>query len=214
MSTRQAESLHLVSGPPEWTGLTERRSLTTTPDLFAFFLGRVETAVNHQAAPVSANTVYYLSNLLAEQGRADESNAPTTLVELRQKASEAPHAEAVSLWKRLGDQSLMVTGYFREHLERRRLSRDYVATMGTCAYGALERILTGPRGGFGEVFGELAGKWGTCADVIAEVRDEACERSDRDILKLYEEWLSTGSPRVAERLRELGVIPIRAGGQS
>jgi hypothetical protein len=214
MSTRSAESIHLFGPTTEPLAPTPSRGLTTASDLFAFFLGRVETAAAHQGAPVSENTVYYLSNLLAEQGRPDESGAPTTLVELRQAAAAAPRAEAVTLWKRLGDQSLLVTGYFREHLERRRLSRQYVATMGTSAYGVLERLLDGPRGGFGEIFGELAERWQTCANLLAEVRDESAERSDTDIVKLYEEWLATGSPRVAERLRELGVVPVRVAGHS
>lgn len=180
------------------------------PDLFQFFLGRVETAVAHQRAEVSPNAVYYLSQLLAEQGRAEEGEGTTTLVELRQRAATAPPAEAVNAWKKIGDHSLLVTGYFREQIAGRRLSASYYTAMGRAAYDVLSRLLHGPKGGFGEVFGELAGRWDSCTEVIGEVRDEARARRDTDIVRLYEEWLATGSPRVAERLRELGVIPGRA----
>jgi hypothetical protein len=41
------------------------------------------------------------------------------------------------------------------------------------------------------------------------VRQEARENTDADVLRLYEEWLASGSPRAAERLRALGVVPVR-----
>lgn len=191
-----------------------RSGVVAEADLFQFFLGRVETAVAHQRADVSPNAVYYLTQLLAEQGRAEDGAGTTTLVELRQRAVTAPPGEAVHAWKKMGDHSLLVTGYFREEIERRRLSVSYYASMGRAAYDVVSRLLQGPRGGLGEVFGELAGHWESCAEVIGEVRDEARTRRDTDIVKLYEEWLATGSPRVADRLRELGVIPARVQGSS
>jgi hypothetical protein len=185
------------------------QELITEADLFEFFRTRVEEAVAHQRAPVSNNTVYYLSHLLAEQGRAQSDGDPT-LVELRQRAVEASRAESVTIWKQLGDRTLVVTGYFREQLDRRKISRDYYARMGCTAYDSLSRMLGGE--GFGGIFGELAARWEACSDVIAEVRDEAADRNDADVVRLYEEWLKTGSPRIAERLRTLGVVPMRSQG--
>lgn len=185
--------------------------LVSHADLFEFFHERVESAVLHQRTPVSPETRYYLSSLLAEQGRLEPDQADATLVELRQRAAEVPRAAAVPLWQALGDRTLLVAGYFREQIERRRLTRDYYARMGTSAYDVLARMLGGE--GFGAIFGELAERWHACSDVIAEVRDEGAERNDADVLRLYEEWLQSGSPRVAERLRQLGVVPIRTPGQ-
>lgn len=193
-------------------GGASKEGLVKDPDLFGFFLERVETAVAHQGQPVSANTVYYLSHMLAEQGRTDPAAADATLVELRQRAVSAPQPEAVTWWKKLGDRSLLLTGYFREHLARRSITPGYCEAMGSSAYGVLARTMAGPQGGFGEIFSELADNWRKCSEVVAEVRDEAAERSDTDIVRLYEEWLETGSPRVAERLRELGVLPMRTRG--
>lgn len=193
-----------------------KQPLVADPDLFEFFRERVESAVVHQRAPVSEPTVFYLSQMLVESGRADGDGEETTLVELRQRAVAAPPAEAVSVWKRLGDRSLLVTGFFRHHAERRRISRDYYAGMGAAAYDALAGLFGGRSRnaeGFAAIFSELAERWHACSDVIAEVHDEAEERTDSDIVRLYEEWLATGSPRVADRLRALGVVPMRAQGQ-
>jgi hypothetical protein len=176
-------------------------------NLFDFFFERVEHAVQHQRAPVTENTVFYLSSLLAEQGRSEGDD--TTLVELRYRAIGAPPSEAVQLWRRLGDDSLLLAGYFREHLERRRLSPTYCADMGRSAYRVVSHLLDDTAG---SIFDELARQYVHCVDVIAEVRDEARERTDTDLVRLYEEWLSTGSPRVAERLRGLGLVPVRTAG--
>ncbi|MFN7147150.1 MAG: hypothetical protein ACK4YP_25500, partial [Myxococcota bacterium] len=115
-------------------------------------------------------------------------------------------------WRKLGDHSLLLIGFFREHLERRRISRDYCARMGETAYRSLERILDVRGVGFAEIYAELAERYESCAEVIAEVRDETRERSDTDIVRLYEEWLASGSPRVAERLQRLGLVPTRVTG--
>lgn len=194
---------------------TEAAGLVTEGNLFDFFHERVEAAVQHQRAPVSENAVFYLSSLLAEQARREdeaEAEGAPTLVELRHRAVMAPPPEAVSLWRKLGDQSLLLTGFFREHLERRHISREYCSRMGETAYRSLERLLDPRGGGFAEIFAELAERYPACVEVIAEVRDETRERSDTDIVRLYEEWLESGSPRVGERLRQLGVVPTRVVG--
>lgn len=188
-------------------------ALCAEANLFDYFHARVETAVAHQRAAVSESTVFYLSSLLAEQGRRDdEEEEGATLVELRQRAANAPFADAVSLWRRMGDSSLIAVGFFREQLERRKLSPAYYREMGRSAYGVLARLLRDPSGDAPDVFGELADRYETCTEVIAEVRDETRECNATDIVRLYEEYLATGSPRVGERLRQLGVIPMRSGG--
>jgi hypothetical protein len=193
---------------------TEPAGLIAEGNLFDFFHEHVGNAVLHQRAPVSDNAVYYLASLLAEQARReDEADAEgPTLVELRHRAVMAPLPEAIPLWRKLGDRSLLLTGFFHEHLERRRISRDYCVRMGESAYRSLERLLDTGGGGFAEIFAELAERYPACVEVIAEVRDETRERSDTDIVRLYEEWLASGSPRVAERLRQLGLVPSRVVG--
>lgn len=189
--------------------------LTLESDLFVFFRGRVQEAAAHQRAGVSERAVLYLSRMLTDLGHEQDAAPPAgeTLAELHLRASLAEPAEAVTLLKRLGDWSLLLTGYFREHLARRRLSPEYCSRMGGGAYQRLERMFPGDVS-IAPVFGELAERYDTCVEVIAEVRDEAANRSDSDVLRLYEEWLRTGSPRVAERLRALGVVPGRPGGSS
>ena len=43
--------------------------------------------------------------------------------------------------------------------------------------------------------------------MLNEVAEMAHTHTDKDILRLYEIWLKTGSPRAHGLLRELGVSP-------
>jgi hypothetical protein len=192
-----------------------RRSLCTAENLFDFFHQRVEDAATHQGLEVSQDGVYYLSNLLVERTRTERSGGGETMVELSIRAGQGDRIGAIKAWREMGDRALYVSGFFRSSIARGPVGVDYYLDMGASAYDRLSRMLRvagGTGGGFEDVFGELSESFRQCSEVLDEVRQEVRERTDLDIVKLYEEWLATGSPRVADRLRELGVIPMRPGG--
>jgi len=62
-------------------------------------------------------------------------------------------------------------------------------------------------GALGEVFAELSAKFQRLVDALNEVSEMSHRHSDRDVLRQYEIWLKTGSPRAREILLRLGVIP-------
>ena len=49
-------------------------------------------------------------------------------------------------------------------------------------------------------------------DALNEVSETSYTHSDRDVLRLYEIWLKTGSARSYALLKRLGVDPTAAGG--
>ncbi len=57
------------------------------------------------------------------------------------------------------------------------------------------------------MFAELAAKFQRLVDALNDVSEMSWRSSDRDVLRLYEVWLRTGSPRAHALLRELGVSP-------
>jgi hypothetical protein len=83
--------------------------------------------------------------------------------------------------------------------------------MGGCAYGYLcdrgECTLRGQA--LVEVFRELAQRFGGFVDVLAEVGEKAHGSDSRDILRMYDLWLKTGSQRLERKLRERGITPTR-----
>ncbi|MGB0639359.1 MAG: hypothetical protein ACPGTU_08505 [Myxococcota bacterium] len=182
-------------------------------NLFDFFHSAVDTAVHSKGANVSEDGVFYLSNLLVERGRASETDLPQTLVELQIRAREEGGAAAVGAWRELGDRALYMSGFFRASLHRKNVSVEYYLSMGSAAYQQLATALrwSGAGGGFEHIYEELAGQFETCSAILQRVRDAVRAHSNSEILKLYEQWLATGDPLVADRLSKLGVVPMRPG---
>lgn len=191
-----------------------QRNIARAENLFDFFHASVDAAANRAGSPVSEEGLYYLSHLLVERGRAPEKGAPDTLVELYAAAQQGGAAR-VSALRELADRALYVTGFFRGSLRRRTVSVTYYMDMGASAYHRLSQIAAGPRGearGLDGVWGELSEKFEAASDLLQDVREEvavSAEHRDADVLRLYEAWLATGSPGLYQRLRELGVVPMR-----
>jgi hypothetical protein len=125
-------------------------------------------------------------------------------------ASSTQHRDEVL--RRLGDVSLFIAGFFAQSFARKLIDIDYHIAMGGRAYGTLAENLRGSARGqaYGAVFQELAQKFQRLVDVLNEVADMAYTHSDQDILRLYEIWMKTGSPRAYSILRRLGVEPVAA----
>jgi hypothetical protein len=78
--------------------------------------------------------------------------------------------------------------------------------MGGRAYGTLaDGLARGRRQVMSRVFAELAAKFLPLVDALGEISDAARRYTQADILRLYEIWLKTGSPRARGQLRQLGI---------
>jgi len=60
-----------------------------------------------------------------------------------------------------------------------------------------------------EVYIELGNSFAKFVDVFAEVGEQAQLNDSSDILRLYEIWQCSGSDHAAEKLRKLGIQPLR-----
>ena len=60
------------------------------------------------------------------------------------------------------------------------------------------------------MFRELAAKFQRMVDALNELAETSYEHSDRDVMRLYEIYLKTGSPRARNLLLRLGVQPVAA----
>jgi hypothetical protein len=202
----------------------ENKSLLAVTNLREFFHDSVQTALRQQRVAVDEQTEHYVVNVLTMFARSEELYEQTPegvrlrpLAHMLAEASEAPtpHKRDETL-RRLGDVSLFVAGFFAQSFARKLVDVDYHIAMGGRAYGTLaESMRGGVRGQvFSAVFMELAQKFQRMVDVLNDVAEMAYRHSDKDILRLYEIWLKTGSPRAYGILRRLGVEPIPAGARS
>ena len=198
----------------------ETTSLLAVTNLREFFHDSVQTALKQQRVSVDDHTEHYVVNILTMFARSEELYDRTpegirlkTLAHMLADASEAPttHQRDEAL-RRLGDVSLFVAGFFAQSFARKLIDVDYHIAMGGRAYGTLAESMRGTLRGqvFAAVFMELAQKFQRVVDVLNEVAEMAYQHTDQDILRLYEIWLKTGSPRAYGILRRLGVEPVGA----
>lgn len=191
--------------------------LITKTSLQEYFQSSVSDALDNQRIEAAEHTVYYVVNLLTSFTRAEELFERTPdgvlirpLASLYSEAIEGANAdERNRAMQRLGDIALFISGVFSHSLNRRVVDMDYYVGMGGSAYGYLSDALRGTYRGqaLSSVFEELAAKFVAFVDVLGEVSERATFANDTDVLRLYETWLRTGSPRAARRLRAAGIQP-------
>jgi len=194
------------------------KPLVAVTNLREFFHDSVQAALRKQRVDVDDHTEHYVVNVLTMFARSEELYERTPegirlkpLARMLAEASEASSAQQRDeVLRRLGDVSLFVAGFFAQSFARRLVDVDYHIAMGGRAYGTLADNLRGSIRGqaFATVFLELAQKFQRLVDVLNDVAEMAYTHTDKDILRLYEIWMKTGSPRAFAILQRLGVAPV------
>jgi hypothetical protein len=172
-----------------------------------YFRELVESAMQHQHLAAGELTSFYLVNLLAgfvhfdrSAGAGDEEPLGVRFV----KALQEDGVRQRDGLRQVGDQSLFVSGFFADSLNRSLVDIDYYMQLGEYAYGSLARQGDGT---FGDVFDELAAKFPAFVDVLGEVSERTALASNTDLLRLYEKWLRTKSRRSGDLLAARGIVP-------
>ena len=191
------------------------------PSLTEFFRSTLREAVTRQQIQLDDHTEHYVvgvltlfsrSEALYESGPDGPRLKPLALM-LGDAVAAASGPERFHLTQRLGDVSLFTAGFFARGFARRLVDVDYHIAMGGRAYGSLADMLRGTARGraLSGVFRELAAKFQRLVDALNDIADSAHVHTDQDVMRLYETWLRTGSPRARELLLRLGVQPVAAG---
>jgi len=194
--------------------MSEMSRVVPVANLREFFKDTLHGALVKQHLAVEDQTEHYVVNLLTLFARSEALYENTSeglrlkpLVVLLGEALEAPRAaERHQALQRLGDVSLFIAGFFAHSFARKLIDINYHIAMGGRAYGTLAcGLARGRRQVMGRVFAELAAKFLPLVDALGEISDAARRYTQADILRLYEIWLKTGSPRAHGLLRQLGV---------
>lgn len=168
-----------------------------------FFKEQVEGAMQRQHLHASDWTVYYLVNLLASfvsPARLQQMNTAEPLGVRLARALATEGGPRRDDLRHIADHSLFLAGFFGDSLQRRLVDVDYYISLGGYAYGRL----AAHDDAFADVFGELAEKFVPVVDVLSDISDRS-RSSSRDVLRLYERWLRTGSARDRLLLSERGL---------
>ena len=170
-----------------------------------YFREQVHAALQNQQLSAGESTSFYLVNLLCGFVRAERATgSDEPLGILLARALQADSLRQRDGLRHIGDLSLFTSGFFADSLNRGLVDIDYYISLGEYAYGSLAR--SGDER-LGEVFDELAAKFGAFVDVLSEVSERSALASNADLLRLYERWLRTGSRRRGELLVARGILP-------
>src|SRR5882672_9578708 len=192
-------------------------SLVAVSSLCEFFRDAFHAASENQRLDIDEQAEQYVVNLLTMFSRADALYERTPeglrikpLAHMLAEALEAPTAIARQRsLQRLGDVSLFVAGFFARSFARKLIDIDYHIAMGGNAYSSLADTMQRSISGrcIAAIYSQLARKFQPLVDALNEISETSYQHSDADILRLYEIWMKTGSPRAHGLLRGLGVQP-------
>lgn len=186
--------------------------LISQPD--AYFHELVTTALESQGVNTKPEAEFYLVNLLNQfittdrlfPRDAEGNSRQEPLALMVKEALEEPQPQQQrQRFRYVGDVSLYVAGYFQDSLNRKLVDVDYYIEMGGTAYH--QAAIRSEENSFRDLYEELAHKFASFVDVLAEVSDKTTPRTEKDILRLYEVWVRTKSERAAKALQEAGIIP-------
>lgn len=186
--------------------------LVTQPQ--EFFKELVTEALSHQKLLTQPETEFYLVNLLnhfmttdrlyTRDAKGEHKEASLALMLKEALEQRAPQIQS-ALFKKIGDFSLYVAGFFQDSLNRKLVDVDYYIDMGGSAYlQVAERAEEDVRR---DLYLELSQKFSGFVEVLAEVSDKTSSKTEHDILRLYEVWVRTRSERAAKVLQEAGILP-------
>ena len=195
---------------------SEPTLLVTTIGIRDHFRDQIQTSLKRQHVAVNDGTADYLVDLLTRfadpRSLFSHTAEGPALRALADHYADAAHADGAGqcklALKALGDVALFIAGVFSGYLNRRLVDVDYYIAMGGSAYRNLHDFITTRLSGAGNgVFDELSRKFPLLVDVLAEVSEESRLGAPNDLLRQYELWLRTGSPRARAKLERRGLHP-------
>lgn len=174
-----------------------------------YFRELVERAMARQGVRSSEPSSHYLVRMLDEFVAFQKAFAEmdvevdTPVAELLCRALASRGERRLRLLKFTGDVTLFLSGFFAESVTRRTNDVDYYVRLGGYAYGGAARLCPLDAA---LVFQELSHKFVRFVDVLNEVSEESALAENAGILRLYERWRQTGSPRAEALLKREGIV--------
>jgi hypothetical protein len=184
-----------------------------------FFHQQIRNAVSNQQILVSEDLCYYMGNLLCEfislpSLTIDDQMSTTVLDEplafIWKQATEAPPSKSIKIYKRVGDTSLFMAGFFQDFFNRKCFDSTYFITLGSSAYSRLAYLVheRNNEAHLSEIYDSLSTKLPQLVDVLAEVSEQPGNVKPTNVLAIYDRWARTGSGRLRQTLVDLGITPI------
>ena len=190
-----------------------KRDTAAESALRSFFLASVTQAVESESLDVTGPTRDYLVELLTcfafpsrlhHKTPSDLTLRPLAdyYADYIEETSVAARKDAL---RRMGDAALFTAGMFPDYFTRRVVDIDHYIGMGEGAYSSLSSLCSRESRSAELLFAELAEKFRDLVDILDAVGEG--RGGNGTLLRAYERWLHTRTPRAARRLETFGLAP-------
>lgn len=173
---------------------------------------KIRSAIARQAIETSEAAEFYLVSLLSDFKRTEhlfERYGPEGVEKpfaiMLMEAMGAGTKEKIRCLKKVGDITLIITGFFADNIHSSILDSSYYISIGGTAYSSLAVSLAGHEA-FVELYREMSSKFSEFADVIGAVAPWNRAFSNIELLRIYERWLTTGDERLRALLQRQGIL--------
>jgi hypothetical protein len=153
---------------------------------------------------------FYLSTEnLFEKETVDESGKrkPQTLAELYLIAVNSEWNMKVDLLRKLGDRALYISGFFGDSFARKIIDVDYYVNMGGNAYYELSYSLQ-KNDPLKKVYSVFSKRFPEFVDTLTYISHKSMISNNQSVLRLYDNYLKTGSELAKEKLMEMGIVTV------
>lgn len=183
-----------------------------------FFRTKISQAANELRFELDQDIEFYLVNLMCdfisfEKQTSESINLfETPLALAYQTALEAEPNTQLKIYKKLGDTSLYIAGYFSDYFNLKTYDASYYTAMGAVAYRKTARLVKQSHGGneFARVYNSLADQFEDLVAVVTEFSIDLLPNDSSDLLATFEKWHKTGSKRLLDILKKEGIYPHKA----
>jgi len=195
--------------------------INTESSLKIYFHDALSRESEKNQLEMTEHTHWYLTNLLYTFSRSEkffdyqpDRGTLTPLADYYQRAVEAKSAHEKRLHlQRLGDVAMFISGMFSQALKKRVVGVSYYMAMGETAYGTLAdtAATTSKEQTQAIIFEDLSQRFSTFVNVLSNIgpRKKPVETNDtglENLLQKVDEWQRTGDPRLADELRNSGIL--------
>lgn len=185
-----------------------------------FFHSKITEASRHLKVDLEEHVEFYLVNLLtrfvasstvAGDGEDFDDMLSTPLAFMLRRAIEAPSEKQPHLYRRLGDASLYVSGFFQDYFNKKTFDINYYINMGASAYEQASSLTKNQirDESLQATFISLSRNFNQMVDIVAQASDSTSLQQDKDLLIIYDRWNRSGSERLRSILEDKGIRPIR-----
>lgn len=145
---------------------------------------------------------YVFTSNLFDEVNGNGKTSRSTLAELFLKAVNSESGKKIELFKKLGDSSLYITGFFKDSFSRKIIDADYYIDMGSNAYKSLASHVK--EESFSKAYLEISNSFSDFVSVFSYIAQKSMVQSN-NFFDLYSDYLKNGNEQSRTKLVENGL---------